>query len=219
MIVSLGGGIVSVLNRTIGLPYVFWILLSLWAFPLAARFWRQSEIVIENAYLEKVAPPLKLKPSEPTHIRLTIVIGIVSAIITVALMAIIRLGVRFFIDEAIYTDIIWKDGYLKSQIALAILFELGAAFVASVWIKRLGWAHGLLAAFVAGGLITLGYVGMVELGDCWSIFSLGGVGGVCADIFDPLLIRFIGGYMTNWGALLSIPVAVSVSKIVSWLRR
>ncbi len=218
-IVNLSGGIVSAMDYVIGSPYAFWILFGLWAYPLSARFWRQSEIVIENAYLEKDSPPLKLKPSEPTHIRLAIVIGTVGAIIAVALMAIVRLGVRFSVAEATYTDIIWKDGYLKSQIALAILFALGAAFIASVWVKRLGWAHGLLATFVTGGLTTLGFVGLVELGDCWSIFSLGGVGGVCADVFDPLLIRFIGGYMANWGAFLSIPVAVTVSKIASWFRR
>ncbi|MBV6402857.1 MAG: Protease HtpX [Anaerolineales bacterium] len=217
MIVSLGGGLVSVVNRIIGSPYAFWIFLSLWAYPLSARFWRRSEIVVENAYLENDSPALKLQPSESTRIGLAVAIGVVSAILAVALMAIIRLGVRFSVAEATYTDLIWKDGYLKSQIALAILFELGAAFIASVWIKRAGWAHGLLAAFVAGGLTTLGFVGLVELGDCWSIFSLGGVGG-CADLFDPSLIGLIGSYMVNWGALLSIPMAVAVSKFVSWFR-
>ncbi|MBV6391972.1 MAG: Protease HtpX [Anaerolineales bacterium] len=218
-IIRLSGGVVSMMDHVIGSSYAFWVFLSLWAYPLSARFFRRNEIVIENARLEKDPPPLRLKSLEPTRAGLAILIGVVNAVLALALMTIIRLGARFTLAEAAYTDMAWKDGYLKSQIALAILFELGAAFTASIWIKRLGWAHGLFAAFVAGGLITLGFVGLVEIGDCWSIFSLGGVGGVCANVFDPILVGFLGGYMVNWGAFLSIPVAVAVSKAASWFRR
>lgn len=218
-IIRLSGGIVPVMDRVIGSSCAFWVFLSLWAFPLSARFFRRNEIVIENARLEKDPPPLRLKSLEPTRAGLAILIGVVSAILALALMTVIRLGARFTLAEAAYTDMAWKDGYLKSQIALAILFQLGAALAASIWVKRLGWAHGLFAAFVAGGVITLGFVGLVELGDCWSIFSLGGVGGVCANVFDPILIGFLGGYMVNWGTFLSIPVAVAVSKVASWIRR
>ena len=217
-IIRLKGGIIALMDCVIGSPYAFWILLALWAYPLSARFWRQNKIEIENAHLEKDSPSLTLKSAEPTRIRLAIVIGIISAFLAIMLMAAIRLGARFTLAEATYTDLVWKDGYLKSQIALAILFELGAALIASIWVKRLGWAHGLLAAFITGGLTTLGFVGLVELGDCVSIFSLGGV-GACADLFDPSLIGLIGSYMVNWGMLLSIPVAVTASKIASWLRR
>lgn len=218
MIIRLSGGGVAVMDRVISSPHVFWILFILWAYPLSARLWRRSEILMEGAYLEKESPPLKLNPIEPTRVGLAIAIGVVGAVLAVALMAIIRLGIRFSVAEETFTDLAWQDIYLKSQIALAILFEIGAAFIASIWAKRLGWAHGISAAFIAGGLTTLGFVGLVELGDCFSIFSLGGV-GVCADLFDPSLIGLIGGYMVNWGMFLSIPVAVTASKIASWFRR
>ena len=92
--------------------------------------------------------------------------------------------------------------FYLGQMALAVVMQAGVAGIVAGWVKRLGWTHGLFAAFVAGCVMTTGALGLnllfgggIEPGFAWQTFSL--------------IVNAVQA---------GIPVAVGVSAIAGWVR-
>jgi hypothetical protein len=79
--------------------------------------------------------------------------------------------------------------------SLSASAQASAAAIAAAWIGRLGALHGLCSAFIAGYVMTVG----------WMLF-------VAADYSGPIL--FLGT-----GTFLALPVALGVSALADWIRR
>ena len=118
-----------------------------------------------------------------------------------------------------YEEIKKSDQYyllfFYMQIALSILFQEISAITISRRVRRLDWAHGLVAAFVNGCLMTLGILGIILLFKVLNnpnidFFSSGGL--------EPKFIWETFSEIINGGALLFI-LLFSISKITKSLFR
>jgi hypothetical protein len=133
-------------------------------------------------------------------------------------MAVILVGLHLGLPDSTRSTDEAKNFFLMTELILTVLIQLGIAVVTAVWTRRLGWAHGMHAAFVSGCVMTIGALGLVQLGYCVEIFSFG-PGHTCSERVDGSLASFFFGYIVNWGALLALPIAVFASTTAGWLRR
>ncbi len=187
-------------------PYALLTSLSLWAFPLSAWFWRERAVVMTTAswaFLDPSPPALTLPRQASLRPGIALRLGFASGLLFCILLLIIRLGLRLSLPEATRETDQYKVMFYVGQIALAVVMQAGVAGTVAGWVKRLGWTHGLFAAFVAGCVMTTGALGLnllfgggIEPGFAWQTFSL----------------------IVNAGAWLALPIAVGVSAIAGWVR-
>jgi len=151
------------------------ILLStiLWIFPLLSKS-RKSRTSLQNIFLGDhsiISLPAKTQPQlRPFAAFLA---GSIVAAAFIIIVAFIRIFLHFSVDESVLTVPQWIFNFKIIFIGLAILLQVLLAIILSLFIKQLGWAHGLFAAFVAGCLISIGLAILPEIGDCTSILRLG----------------------------------------------
>ncbi|MFQ6013947.1 MAG: M48 family metalloprotease [Anaerolineae bacterium] len=200
-------GVLGVVWLLVQHPLTFLVLISLWAFPLAAWFWRERVASAPGsswAFLDPTPQPLTLPRQAPLRPGLALTVGLAGGLAFCVVLLVLRVAVRLTVPEATATTDQFKLMYYIGQVALAALMEAGVAAVVAGWVKRLGGLHGLFAAFVAGCVMTGGVLGLnllfggtIDFAFTWQTFS----------------------QVVNEGALLALPTALGVSALAGWVRR
>lgn len=188
-------------------PLTFFLLVSLWVFPLAAWFWRaHTQLASRWDWALLDLPPQHQSMPQQTPLRpgLAFIIGLIGGASYFVLPLVIRLTLRLILpmeirrsDQAIFY-------FHFGTIALAALMQSFIAVVVALKVPRLGWLHGLFAAFVAGCLMTVGILG--------SILVFGGE-------IDASFAWSTLSEVVNEGALLALPFALAASAVSGWFRR
>jgi hypothetical protein len=178
-------GLLVTLNQT---AFTF-LLVTLWAFPLAAWFWRASPMLTAAwVFLEPPAVPLALPEQESLQPKLAFRIGLISAAVFLVLHLGIRLAWHFSLHGSTASDS-GKIAMYYSQVLLAALVQFAAAVLTAARVRRLPLLHGLLAAFT----------GAIIMGACFLILNIAFGGSVHLKFASDLLQTFV-----NAGALFSL---------------
>ncbi len=192
-------------------PFILLALACLWAFPLSAWL-RRKKIGLPFrsswAFLDPSNQPLVMPLQPPLRPGLALVIGTIGGFLASLLLLLLSLLVCSIRpgDESI----VWL---LRWQPVVAALMQVVIAVVVTCWVKRLGSLHGLLAAFMAGCILSIGAIVNFFL-----YFSLRGVNFLA--IFQPFAPLAWGMFskVVNEGALLSLPAVLVVSFFAVRLR-
>ena len=183
-------------------PETLLALISLWAFPLAAWFWRgrvRKAPGSNLAFLDSSSQHRLWSPQEPLSPRFALTLGLQVGLGFCVLLLVVKVGLRVGVSEAIRQTDQFKQMFYYSQVMLAVLLQVGIAAIVAGKVRRLGSLHGLFAAFVGGCVMTLGVLDLNLL-----------FGGT----IEPFLTWQTFCLMVNGGALLALPIAVGVSAVV-----
>jgi Zn-dependent protease with chaperone function len=188
-------------------PETLLALISLWAFPLAAWFWRgrvRKATGSDWAFLDSSFQRLQWSHQEPLSPRFALTLGLLVGFVFCVLLLVVRVGLRLGVSEAIRQTVQYKLVFYSSQVVLALLLQVGLAAIVAGKVRRLGSLHGVFAVFVGGCVITLGVLdlnllfgGGIDLSISWQTFC----------------------FVVNGGALLALPVAIGVSVVVARARQ
>jgi hypothetical protein len=182
------------------------LLVSLWAFPMAAWFSRKrvaSDSRSSWAFLNGAPEGPLWLPQAPFRPSLAVTLGVISGLIFCGLLLLIRIAVRVTLPDVVRNtdEFLWS--FFLAQIAIAALLQMGVAALVAGWVQRLGAIHGLFAAFVAGCVMTVGifvtnllFGGTLDLACAWTTFI----------------------QVVNQGALLALPAAWAVSWLAELTR-
>ncbi len=188
-------------------PETLLALISLWAFPLAAWFWRgrvRKATGSNWAFLDSSFQRLLWSHQVPLSPRFALTLGLLFGFVFCVLLLVVRVGLRLGVSEAIRQTDQFKLVFYSSQVVLALLLQVGLAAIVAGKVRRLGSLHGVFAVFVGGCVMTLGVLdlnllfgGRIDLSISWQTFC----------------------YVVNGGALLALPVAIGVSAVVARARQ
>ncbi len=179
-------------------PFFLIGLLSLWTFPFATRFWRKRAIADAQpswAWLEGTSGQTIRLDRKPVQLRLALFISITGAILFCGVMLALRLWLRLSVPLAIREMAPFKLALTYWIFSRAAVAQGGIAIVTAAWARRSAALLALLAAFIAGCVITIGILGInvllfggqIDLGITWIMLS--GIvipGGLLAVLLAPL---------------------------------
>jgi hypothetical protein len=199
VVAALIGGQIAIvtLQHALTLP----ALVSLWAFPLAAWFWREragSSTGSSWTHLDAPAHRLPFPRQAPLQPRTALRIGLAGGLAFCGLLLLVRLGLRLALPAETRDLDLFKLAVGFGQIGLAILTQALIAAVVGARARRLGALHGLFAAFVGGCAMAGGALGINLL--------LGGT-------IDPAFAWQTFSSMVNGGAVLALPAALAASAL------
>ena len=183
-------------------PETLLALISLWAFPLAAWFWRGRARMATGsnwAFLDSSSQRQLWLRQEPLSPRIALTLGLQIGFVFCVLLLIVRVGLRVGVSEAIGQTDQFKLVFGSSQVVLALLLQVGLAAIVAGKVRRLRSLHGLFAACVGGCVMVLGMLDLNLL-----------FGGTT----DPFFIWQTFCFVVNGGALLALPITVGVSVVV-----
>ena len=175
--------------------------------PLAAHFGRGRRAAPSAsnwAYLD-AATELPASPhGAPLRLRQAVMIGLAGGLLYCALLLAIRIIRNATMPETVTRTTEARVAFYYATLSLAIVMQVGEAAVTAARVRRLGGLHGLFAGFVAGCVMTAGFLGLnllfggrAEPGFIWQVFT----------------------QIVNQGALWGLPAALLVSALAEWLRR
>jgi Zn-dependent protease with chaperone function len=189
-------------------PGVLVAFVCLWAFPLAAGFWRKqvtTPVGSNWAFLGASSQPAVLLRQNPFRLRYALIVGLVGGLVFCCLLLMIRIVVHLIVPETIRSNGQFLSAfYYLGNVGLAALLQATTAGIVAGSVRRLGVLHGLFAAFVGGCVMTFGILGINLL-----------IGGTAPADFIWLTFR----YVMNGGALLALPITLIVSVIVHGTRK
>ncbi len=197
----------SVVWSVVQHPLTVLMMVSLWAFPLAAWFWRARMSSVTEAswaYLDPAPRPSALPRQTPLRPGLAFTTGLAGGVGYCGLLLVIRIVLRIAVPEDLRSTEEFLQNFSVGTITLAALIQTGVAVVVAVRVRRLGWVHGLFAAFVAGCVMTVGTLGLNLL-----------FGGTV----NPTFVWDVFSEVVNEGALLALPFALIVSALSGRIRR
>jgi Zn-dependent protease with chaperone function len=196
---------VGALNAILQSRLILLVPIGLWAFPLAAGLWRArpaSDSTAQWALLDPSRQPLTLQRGTRFHLSQTLVMGAVGGLAFCTLLLVVHFGWNNVPEATRSTDQA-RTLFAVGQVVLAILVQVITATVVAIRVRWLSGIHGLFAAFVAGCIMAVGILvlnlvfgGSITPSFAWIIFSL----------------------VVNGGALLSLPVTMGASFLVSRFR-
>jgi len=175
-------------------PLTLIALVSLWAFPLSAGLWLNLRTDLTSlptwAFLDQTSEQPYLPAQKRLQVHSALMRGLMGGLIYCVLLLILRLGLRLLLPEPVRNADLFKLVLLYvGYIGFAALMQAGIAMKVARQVKYFNGIHGLLAAFTAGCVMTLGalvinllFGGKIDAQIAWLIFS-------------PSV---------NWGALLSL---------------
>jgi len=207
----------SLILLPILLTFPMLLFTPIWLFPLLSKL-RKSRINLQNVFIEEGNTTyLPAKVHSQLRPFLAFIAGVIVATIFLVVITLLRVLLHFIVDQEIRTTPQWLGNFRIIQIGLAIFLQVILAIILSAAIKALGWAHGLFAALVAGGLISLGIAALIEIGDCVSIFQLGNPSS-CINFLEANLATWTGPIIVL-GWFFSLLPAFIASGIGSLLRK
>ena len=210
----------SILASLILLPILLTLPMLLftpiWLFPLLSRL-RKSRTNLQNVFIEEGSTTyLPAKVHSQLRPFPAFLAGVIVATVFLVIIALLRIFLHFMIDQETRITPQWVTNFRIIQIGLAIFLQVIVAMILSAAIKALGWAHGLFAALVTGGLISIGLAALIELGDCVSILQLGELSS-CINFLEANLAIWTGPIIVL-GWFFSLLPAFIASWIASLLR-
>lgn len=187
-------------------PLTLLALVSLWAFPLAAWFWRKNVSLTSGsswAFLDKPYPSLTLPRRFPLCPGIALNTGMVGGIIFCGLLFALRIWLMLSVPSATRDTYQFILAFANVQVALAALMQALVAVVVAGRVKRLGGLHGLFAAFIAGSIMTGGVLGL-------NMFFGGSI--------SPKFTWYIFSEVVNGGALLAL-LALGLYELAGQVRQ
>ena len=189
-------------------PVLFASLVCLWAFPLAARLSWKATASIPVAgwvYLDRPSPkgvsiPQAIAPKIRSVLRPAIIGGTVFCV----LWLLLRLGVRAGVSELTRDSDQFKITLFLVGVLLAAFIQVAVGALVAGRVRRGASLYGLLAAFVAGSVMGLGFISINA--------AFGGT-------FKLDTLWFNYAQIVDAGALLTLPTAIIVSAVAGWFRR
>lgn len=182
-------------------PLTLLAFISIWAFPLAAWFWRnQVASTAGSSWVFLDPSPLTLPRQHPLRPGLALTMGMIGGVIFCALLLMLD-----FVLHSTVTDVEYFNWILTWRPLVAAVMQAIVAAIVAGRVRRLGSLHGLLAAFIAGCVITAGAV--ANLLPYFRIDLL------------PQLPWLLFTMTVNGGALLALPTALAASALAGWLRQ
>ena len=184
---------------------IFLMFTSLWAFPLAAWFYRKRLVSASGsswAFLDPTFQQLTFPRQAPLRIGLALNIGLKGGLLFCILLLIIRTIIHVSVPETITnTDEYKLILYFLVNLTPAVLIQAGVAAFTTSRIERLGTLHGLFAAFVTGCIMVAGILGInllfgggIDLNFAWMVFS----------------------QVVNSGALIALVIMYLFSSVNAW---
>jgi hypothetical protein len=186
-------------------PFFVLGLLGLAVFPFAARLWRKRALAAAQPGWVWLGPtpgqaiPLDRKP---VPFRLALFVAIAGALLFCGVMVAMRLWLRLSVPLAIREMATFKLALVDWIFSRAAVAQGVIAIVTAAWARRSGTLLALLAAFIAGCVITIGtlssnvllFGGQINLDFTWIMLS--GIvipGGLLAVLLAPLT-----ALLTKW---------------------
>jgi hypothetical protein len=182
-------------------PAALLLFVSLWAFPLAAWFWRRhtgSLSAATWAFLEKIPRQAPMPQQTLLHPRRAFTVGLIGGAAYGVLLLIVRIVLLTALPEAVRSTYDYRLNFSIGQVAVAALLQALVALVVAAKVRPLGGVHGLFAAFVAGCVMTVEILGLNLL-----------FGGT----ITPIFVWTIFSQVVNAGALLALPCALIASAL------
>lgn len=197
---ALGSYFVNVLALS---PVTLAALTSLWAFPLAASFWRgklASDGQRNWAFLEPSSQRLKLPSLSTLNLGLALRIAVFGGLLFWVLLLVLWAGWRLWLSPAARHTGQMIVAFAFLQVATAALAQAAVGLTVARRVVRPAGIHGLFAAFVAGCVIVAGMLvlifvfGKLNREFAWSVFI----------------------QVVNVGALLTL-LTLALSRLVRWI--
>jgi peptidase M48-like protein len=201
--------------RLIASPVTQGLLLGLWTVPLAAglcRPVRSSALdwALADGVMQDVAlPSLRLRWAAATGLAASVGFGI--------LLVVVRGITRLILPEIVRASEPTRALFVNGQIGAAVVVQALVALAVASRVPRVGWAHGLLAAWVAGWGASAVIVGLVQAGYCVAALAFG-PGHSCAERVDAGLLWFFAGPITQIGAVAALPAALMGAGLAALIR-
>jgi Zn-dependent protease with chaperone function len=180
-------------------PLTLLVLVSLWAFPLSAYFWRRQAAPVSEAgwaYLDAPSETEKRSLSLPLYPFTALGAGITGGPMFCMMYMAVRIGLRVWLAEAVWESDAFVLFLAYGATLAAVLVQVVVAAAVAVWVRGFGLPHGLLAAFVCGSASAAGYLGINLL-----------FGGT----IDAAIAWNAYSQVVNVGAIAAIPVAALAS--------
>jgi len=177
-------------------PLLSAVLLALWAFPLAAWFWRRQPDTFSTPWLYLEQPAASPLGSQPhSFLPLTALrFALQGGVAFLVLHLVIRLPWHYMQPSTGASDFS-KLAFYYSQVLLAMLIQGAIATVVAMKVRTLPVVHGLFAAFVVGVLSTIIFLGTAM------VFGGGLRLKFVADLFQTIV---------NTGSVASLVVLAAV---------
>lgn len=137
-------------------PLLSAVLISLWAFPLAAWFWRSHAEVLSSRwiFLDQQSEPVASSQRYFFQPRTAVRAAVLSGAVFLVLHLMIRLPWHYSQPSTGASDTS-KLVFYYSQVGVAVLIQVAAAIWVALRVRALPVAHGMFAAFVAGALMSI----------------------------------------------------------------
>ena len=167
------------------------LFIVIWIFPLLSRL-RKSRTSVQHVFIEEQETAyLPAKVHSQLRPFVAFLAGLIVAIGFLVIVTLLRVALHFLVDAETRATPQWLVNFRIIQIGLAIFVQVLLTIILSASIKALGWAHGLLAALVAGLLMAIGMAILIEIADCIPILQLGKPFS-CANFFEADFQTWIG---------------------------
>jgi len=202
-------------------PFVLMALASLWAVPMAAWFWRKQAMPVKMAswaYLEHSPSESHSTPlGQFWQFGFSVLTGIALGILYCGVLLALRILVRVSgLGAVINGNDSYEVAFFNAWFVLAVLMQIGAAVVVSGKVKRLGWAHGLFAAFIGGCVMA---VGILAINSLFRIMDGKTVSLAVGGGLEPYLIWRVFSQVINLGTFFALIPAIAMSAIAGRMRR
>ncbi len=186
-------------------PFFVIGLLCLAVFPFAARLWRKRAIAAAQPGWVWLGPtPGQAIPQDRKSVqfRLALFVAIAGALLFCGIMLALRLWLRLSVPLSIRETAALKLALADWIFSRAAVVQGGIAIVLAAWARRSNILLALLAAFIAGCVMTIGtlsinvllFGGQIDLGITLTMFSYIVIpGGLLAVLLAPLT-----ALLTKW---------------------
>jgi hypothetical protein len=189
-------------------PLILLVLVTLWAFPLAASLWHRRRSspppAAQWAYLDPSPSALTLQHHNRFRLSEALVTGMAGGLAFCALLIIARFWWNGVPETARSTDQALL-AFFQGQLAAAAVLQATVAAIVTIRVRWLGVLHGLFAAFVAGCLMVVG------------ILAINTAFG--SNMIDALFAWTTFTQVTSAGAILALLISGGVSVAASWIHR
>jgi hypothetical protein len=126
-------------------------MVSLWAFPLSAWFWRRQAAPVSEAgwaFLDAIPESEKRSLTLPLNPLTALGAGITGGAMFCLMYLALRIGLRVGVAEAVWESDAFILFLAYGATLAAVLVQVIVAAVVAIWMRGFGLPHGLLAAFV-----------------------------------------------------------------------
>jgi Zn-dependent protease with chaperone function len=174
----LGSYVVNVLAVN---PVTLVALISLWAFPLAAWFWRRqfaSDLRGSWMFLDSYSQHATFPRLAPLNPSLALKFGLLGGLLFWAVLLALWAGWRLGVGAAAKHRPGVMIAFAFLQVATAALAQAVVAVAVGRRITRVGGVHGLFAAFIGGCVMAAGMIVIIFIfgrkmnpGFAWIVFS------------------------------------------------